>query len=151
MSTSIFKKQFNILILLIPGLLIILYFAFTDSDEVKAFKAAEDDIRKVERDAENKIIDLMFFGQSQIATQLKDGNSAKFANVYVSTDNIVCGEVNSKNSFGGYAGYQRFISAYPSNITTLEESSSERQFKKSWDKFCKFKITTAHAQSEHTL
>lgn len=162
MSSSTLKKQFNIQILLIPSLLIIFYFAFTNSEEKraakeakeateKAAKAAEEARIQAEIEAEGKIIDLMTFGQLQIKDKLKDGESAKFAKVYISTSNFVCGEVNSKNSFGGFAGYQRFISAYPAGITTLEENTNEKEFKKSWDKFCVFKITTPYAQSEHNL
>lgn len=46
-----------------------------------------------------------------IKNQLKDPDSAKFRNVRVSNFNdgqILCGEVNSKNSYGGYVGYRIF-------------------------------------------
>lgn len=42
---------------------------------------------------------------------LKDPDSAKFRNVRMKTYDglhIVCGEVNAKNSYGGYTGYKRF-------------------------------------------
>ena len=46
---------------------------------------------------------------------MKDPESTRFRDVVHSpphgkvTADIVCGWVNSKNSFGGYAGYQRFV------------------------------------------
>lgn len=47
---------------------------------------------------------------------LTDEDSAKFRNEYLSlsdtdgsTEIALCGEVNSKNKFGGYVGYQQFI------------------------------------------
>lgn len=49
--------------------------------------------------------------KQQIADQLKDPASAQFRNVRASTlrDTDVCGEVNAKNSFGGYTGFKRFV------------------------------------------
>ena len=47
--------------------------------------------------------------ESAVREQLRDPNSATFSNVRVVGGNIVCGEVNSKNAFGGYAGRQRFL------------------------------------------
>ncbi|WP_272962245.1 hypothetical protein [Alcanivorax jadensis] len=47
---------------------------------------------------------------------LKDPDSAKFRNLYEvagmkddSGNHAVCGEVNAKNSYGGYVGYRRFM------------------------------------------
>lgn len=48
-----------------------------------------------------------------VIEQLKDPNSAEFKNVgkYVATISgkpMVCGQVNAKNSMGGYVGFRRF-------------------------------------------
>ena len=44
---------------------------------------------------------------------LRDGDSATYRNLFVSRDNggrlALCGEVNSRNGFGGLTGYKRFI------------------------------------------
>lgn len=47
-------------------------------------------------------------------TDLKDQDSAKFRNVkFAPSDSegawVMCGEYNAKNSFGGYAGFSRFM------------------------------------------
>ena len=47
-----------------------------------------------------------------VRDRLKDPNSAQFSNVKV-VEGLVCGEVNAKNSFGGYAGRQRFWGGKP--------------------------------------
>lgn len=51
--------------------------------------------------------------QAEIASQLKDPSSAQFRNVKAGkTDkgfDIVCGEVNARNGFGGYVGFTPFI------------------------------------------
>jgi len=58
---------------------------------------------------------------------LKDADSAKFQNLKVITNSkaeqSVCGEVNSRNSFGGYVGFTKF--AYSKNkIIMLDENST---------------------------
>jgi hypothetical protein len=52
--------------------------------------------------------------KSAIAEDLKDPDSVRFRNVVVhdAPDHsyyMVCGEMNSKNSFGGYTGYSQFL------------------------------------------
>jgi len=45
-----------------------------------------------------------------IANILRDSESARFQNEFISPNKIaVCGEVNAKNSMGGYSGFKRFI------------------------------------------
>jgi hypothetical protein len=39
---------------------------------------------------------------------LKDPSSAQFRNV-VQNGDMICGEVNGKNGFGGYSGFERFV------------------------------------------
>lgn len=43
-----------------------------------------------------------------IANSLKDPGSAQFRNIRESSPGILCGEVNAKNSMGGYVGFKRF-------------------------------------------
>lgn len=44
-----------------------------------------------------------------IVDSMKDPESTRFRNVRMRGDVFVCGEVNSKNSMGGYVGFRRFI------------------------------------------
>ena len=44
-----------------------------------------------------------------ITKKLKDPDSTKFRNENKYINNYVCGEFNSKNSYGGYTGYSRYI------------------------------------------
>lgn len=78
-------------------------------------------------------------GQEAIAGKLKDPSSAQFRKLlfHQSSDGIpvACGEVNSKNSLGGYTGYQKFIAAgASSDMAFLEEEVSD--FDKLWRKLC---------------
>jgi hypothetical protein len=78
-------------------------------------------------------------GKDAVRAKLKDPESAQFRNVFFhrGADNIpmACGEVNGKNSFGGYEGFQRFVSAGKSKLTFLENDVSD--FSSVWGKMCK--------------
>ena len=91
------------------------------------------------RTTDVKKIGWMDKGIKMVRTKLKDGDSAKFKNVYFHKGAkgipMTCGNVNSKNSFGGYSGYQRFISAGRPELTYLEEQVSD--FDRIWNLFCR--------------
>ena len=46
--------------------------------------------------------------KAALSKDLKDPSSAQFINVRLINGGEVCGEVNAKNSLGGYVGFQRF-------------------------------------------
>ncbi|CAG4924593.1 zinc-ribbon domain-containing protein [Paraburkholderia saeva] len=91
-----------------------------------------------EDDDETKQMVWMERVKDAVKARLKDPDSAMFKNVFFSRgkDNIpmTCGQVNSKNSFGGFVGFQRFISGGSSDLTFLETEVSD--FHKSWQRFC---------------
>ncbi len=71
-----------------------------------------------------------------VRARLKDSRSAEFRNVVFKEFEgapIVCGEVNSNNSFGGKAGFQRFV-ASGEDLVFIEEQVSD--FNKAWAKIC---------------
>lgn len=64
-----------------------------------------------------------------VADSLKDPGSAQFKNVRLApfgTGKVVCGEVNAKNSYGGYVGYTRFVASTDSS--TLASRSLDSRF-----------------------
>lgn len=77
-------------------------------------------------------------GKEAVLQKLKDSDSAKFKNVYFNKGErgvpVTCGEVNSKNSFGAYRGYQKFISAGKPELTYLQEEVED--FNVAWNSFC---------------
>jgi len=78
-------------------------------------------------------------GKKIVTGKLKDPESATFKNArvyYNGGATVVCGEVNSRNSFGGMAGFQRFVSA-GSNATFLEEQMTRGTMNETWARFCK--------------
>ena len=77
--------------------------------------------------------------QELVRGRLKDGKSAEFRNQYVSRAGgapIVCGEVNAKNSFGAYAGFERWIGAEPAIGVVLESDFATGEFAPVWAKYC---------------
>ncbi|WP_298146319.1 hypothetical protein [uncultured Acinetobacter sp.] len=78
-------------------------------DELKAFKEVK--------------------AQGAVKQLLKDPDSAKFQNM-----DGMCGEVNSKNSFGAYTGYQRFVAA--PDLAILETEVPKDTFNEVWSNLC---------------
>lgn len=75
--------------------------------------------------------------QIRVKGQLKDPDSAQFQNSYISRRTgvpLVCGRVNSNNSYGGKAGYQRFVAA--GDIIAIEEQMSAGEMDKLWHQAC---------------
>jgi len=65
--------------------------------------------------------------QQVVQSSLKDPSSAQFRNVRLvawRSWQVVCGEVNAKNSYGGYAGFTKFVGS-PS-ATTIEQTIDPR-------------------------
>jgi hypothetical protein len=81
-------------------------------------------------------------GQDAVRATLKDPDSAQFRKTYLSKiesgGSAICGEVNSKNSYGGYAGFQRFISSGLAESTFLENDPrvAGSAFQEAWDRLC---------------
>ena len=70
--------------------------------------------------------------QESVKALLKDPSSAEFRNI-----NGMCGEVNSKNSFGAYTGFVRFIGT--PDITVIEGENpqvDQATFNEVWKKMC---------------
>ncbi|WP_420722498.1 hypothetical protein [Hwanghaeella sp. LZ110] len=67
--------------------------------------------------------------KAAVLSVLKDPESAQFRNVFITTPTqgtAVCGEVNAKNSYGGFTGFQYFITGGLRGFgTTIEKPSSE--------------------------
>lgn len=67
--------------------------------------------------------------ESQVLARLTDPDSAQFRNVHKASflhyNDSLCGEVNAKNSFGGYTGFRRFI-ATSDGATVFESLEGQR-------------------------
>jgi hypothetical protein len=100
--------------------------------ELKAAQDAIDNGAKSEREQANIKNYVYVMGMDAIRAHLRDGASARYQNVYVGRKQngtlgpALCGQVNAKNGFGGYAGYERFI-AVSDGSTALVESDNNPQ------------------------
>lgn len=66
--------------------------------------------------------------KKSMADSLKDPEGARFRNLRIKDFEggaVVCGEINGKNSYGAYVGYQRFVASHKSG--TLEDADSKYQ------------------------
>lgn len=68
----------------------------------------------------------------------KDPDSLKFRNEFVARPGIHCGEVNGKNSFGGYTGFKRFIT---NDRRLMLDDGSMQNFDAAWREFCQVSAT----------
>ena len=78
---------------------------------------------------------IQVMSESAVRAKLKDPGSAQFKNQRVSAKGAACGEVNSKNSFGGYTGYTRYIFA-GKDLTIFESDMAPGEFDTSWRQVC---------------
>ena len=77
-------------------------------------------------------------GKSSIKLRLKDPDSAKFRGMFFANNvaPVACGEVNSKNSLGGYTGYKRFVTGNRIDLTFVETDMGAGEFDKVWKELC---------------
>lgn len=60
-------------------------------------------------------------GKEVVLANLKDPGSAEFRNVRPTADGLyLCGEVNAKNSYGGYVGFKKFYTLWQMNVASIE-------------------------------
>jgi len=115
-----------------------------NEEKAKAEAAANEKIaEKAAEDAKKQEIfdrDAIAGAEITLAASLKDPDSAQFKGVYVSYLRngkeevpVVCGQVNSKNGFGGYSGFQYFMAR--GDVAYLQGQSPDFAFV--WQKACK--------------
>ena len=59
---------------------------------------------------------VLLVAREAVKDRLKDPDSAKFKSEKIN-GTTVCGEVNSKNSYGGYIGFKRYIVRNDGGVT----------------------------------
>lgn len=106
-------------------------------DAEKAAEKVRQEAAKAKEEARSKAeineVRYQSLAREMVTAALKDPASAQFRN-----QRGLCGEVNSKNSFGGYAGFQRFIAAGNDMVLLEADSRVDRNvFRKLWEKSCK--------------
>lgn len=87
--------------------------------------------RDLKQQAENEYYRVVASSEIAVKSLLKDPNSAEFKD-----QNYNCGYVNSKNSFGGYVGFKRYVVVFDKAIIEDANSTSE-SMTKLWDSACR--------------
>lgn len=92
----------------------------------------------VSRTDDERTQQLVWIEQSKdaVRARLKDSRSAEFKDVFfnrASGTPMTCGQVNSKNSLGGYTGYQRFVAS--GDTLAFFENETE-DFSVVWAQYC---------------
>ena len=77
-----------------------------------------------------------YLAEQAVKARLKDPASATFRGQLVGRSGIPCGEVNSKNSFGGYSGFTRYAASGGGTVF-FEEDLPSGEFQKVWDQLCR--------------
>lgn len=85
--------------------------------------------------------ELIKASQEAVREQMKDPESARFRNIKV-YDITVCGEVNAKNSYGGYNGFKRFF-VLGGTVARVEDGMDNDAFVMSHAQFCATKAERA--------
>lgn len=76
--------------------------------------------------------------QDAVREKLQDPRNAQFKDVaYFQSDSldVVCGQVNAKNTYGGYAGFREFLVL--DKVALLRVGFNQKIFDEAWDHFCK--------------
>lgn len=80
-------------------------------------------------------VNMKVTAEGYVRAKLKDPDSAQFQNQFISSKDAACGEVNAKNSFGGYTGFKRYVSA-GRDLTVLESDAGAGEFDAAWQRAC---------------
>lgn len=75
--------------------------------------------------------------EKAMTAKLRDPDSAQYRNMAVRRTSSgqlhVCGEVNAKNGYGGYAGFERFIYLSTGSLVTRDIGQA---FEQAWQNGC---------------
>lgn len=117
--------------------------AISSSDQDNSSIEASDD-GKLDKSEQFRVV---FLSRDGVRARLRDPDSAEFRNVgYFSGGEApaVCGEVNAKNAFSAYTGFERFM-AMGEETVFLQSDTALAEFADAWNKLC-VKADTDEAQ-----
>lgn len=100
--------------------------------EAYATRAYGKELRQAERNEKLGISNDIFDAEETVRRTMKDPSSAQFKGSRKGKNNTICGQVNGKNSFGAYSGFERFIVS--SNTPFIDDGSV--MFSDNWNDNC---------------
>ena len=75
-------------------------------------------------------------GEKYVKEKILEPSQAQFRNQFIGKGGAPCGEVNAKDAFGGYIGFQRYISV-ARDLTLLSQDVSPAEFDAQWQQLCR--------------
>jgi hypothetical protein len=79
---------------------------------------------------------IIAMGEKYVKEKIREPASAQFRNQFIGKGGAPCGEVNAKDAFGAYLGYQRYISV-ARELTMLAQDLPPDEFEESWQEMCR--------------
>ncbi|MES2612981.1 MAG: hypothetical protein V4679_22200 [Pseudomonadota bacterium] len=77
-----------------------------------------------------------------LTSPMQDPDGAQFRNLFVSDGpmHMLCGEINTRNAFGAYEGFQRFYASGDPEFHAIESRKTARVFAATWASVCARKM-----------
>lgn len=94
---------------------------------------------RYDKASDHRHIAMMDAAMAAMRDRLKDPKSADFRNVFLNSAGgavVACGEVNSRNGFGGYVGFQSFVASPVGGLAVLASDMKKGEFEKTWKALC---------------
>jgi hypothetical protein len=79
---------------------------------------------------------LTSMGEKYVREKVLEPAQAQFRNQFIGKGGAPCGEVNAKDAFGGYIGFQRYISV-ARDLTLLAQDVAPAEFETQWQQLCR--------------
>lgn len=108
-----------------------------DDDQNNEGKAAEADASPFADEGKQAM--WIVATQDGVRARLKDPDSAKFRDTRFYSGGpaaVVCGQVNAKNAFGGFTGFERFIASGEKLAFLESDMASPSEMDDAWKKMC---------------
>lgn len=75
-------------------------------------------------------------GEKYVREKVLEPAHAQFRNQFIGKGGAPCGEVNAKDAFGAYIGFQRYISV-ARDLTLLAQDVAPDEFEEQWKQLCR--------------
>jgi hypothetical protein len=79
---------------------------------------------------------LTTLGEKYVREKVLEPAQAQFRNQFIGKGGAPCGEVNAKDAFGAYIGFQRYISV-ARDLTLLAQDVAPAEFEAQWQQLCR--------------
>lgn len=133
------SKQYGLGALVLVIIVIVILIGVFSGNQSSTPSDASSSSEASSNDASSQIAGYQVLSKKALEAGLKDPDSAKYKDVHAYRYNlkgknvyVFCGEIDAKNGFGGYTGYERFV-ATPAIAATESEM---KDMDKLWDSMC---------------